>query len=1084
MKQRVKQRAQLVATISIALAASAWSATPTVSAPPRDRAMASAVREAQRLLQAGNFTKGDSMAAAVLQLAGQAQPPDSTSMAKALYLRANLMMVQAKFQDPRLAAFATQGLALLRGMAHPDTVDWIATEWFAGKLLTELDRPDSALIHLAAARRLCRPGVPKADSLLAEVWITTGRTYRRAGQPDSSLHCFEAARRLFAKTHGPEHPTVATALAELGASQTALDRFDAAQANLTAALLVLERAHGPDALALATPLAQLANVQYLSGDIAGSIETLDRAVAIRTRIEGVDSPRTIPLRHAIALRLFDFGDYAGARSRLEALLPPTEAAFGPGNTRTESVRMLAGAAAFLMDDTTAAARYLVPAYLALTRGPLDAQHLGTYVSRWHASLLLRRGDLEGAERSIAAGLARERASDRTATPALMNLLEGALEIRMTRADSAGVDSTLAAMLALFPDRSQEGSIPYAAILRLRARGEAWRGRRRPAWDLALEAERLERARLLWNVRALDDRRALELAGGLAEPLDQLISLARVDDPASMEVAWDRVVRWRGLVAAEVAGRRAPRQASADTALLAAHRRWIDARHEHARLEVSSARAGDTAGALLSASRERADEAERRYVALCARRGVARDTSRVDLARVRRALDTDQALISLVEVAPRTERARTFAFATTGPRGELHMVDLGPSSPLAAAVAQWRQALGMPPDGLDGRQHQPEAEAACRLLGGRVAALTWQRLVSVLGEARRVTIVADGDLAELPWHALPVEPDRYLVEAGPELQLLGAERELLWHRQLDGRGMLALGGPDFDLRQRTEGDPGAATVVAMRGPLADCAAPSLAFQPLPGARAEVAEVARTWERVRPDAEAKVRVGAEATERAFKAEAPGCELVHIATHGIVWSDACVPLRSGLRGVGGVAPLDRTTVMAAHESAAIALAGPSAPSAPPLEPKSPLTSPWAGRQVWLALAGANRVAEAGGDADEGLLTADEVVTLDLSGVDWVVLSACQSAAGEQWPREGSIGMQRAFRLAGARTVIASQWPIADEATREWMRALYAARAAGRLAACEATREASRTVLAARRADGRGTHPFYWAAFTGTGP
>jgi CHAT domain-containing protein len=72
----------------------------------------------------------------------------------------------------------------------------------------------------------------------------------------------------------------------------------------------------------------------------------------------------------------------------------------------------------------------------------------------------------------------------------------------------------------------------------------------------------------------------------------------------------------------------------------------------------------------------------------------------------------------------------------------------------------------------------------------------------------------------------------------------------------------------------------------------------------------------------------------------------------------------------------------------------------------------------------------------------------------------------------------------LAGARTVIASQWPIADEATREWMRALYGARSGGQRSAFQAMREANRAVLAARRGAGRGTHPFYWAAFASTGP
>ena len=77
----------------------------------------------------------------------------------------------------------------------------------------------------------------------------------------------------------------------------------------------------------------------------------------------------------------------------------------------------------------------------------------------------------------------------------------------------------------------------------------------------------------------------------------------------------------------------------------------------------------------------------------------------------------------------------------------------------------------------------------------------------------------------------------------------------------------------------------------------------------------------------------------------------------------------------------------------------------------------------------------------------------------------------------------MQRAFHLAGARTVIASQWSVEDEATREWMRALYEARSDGALRAADAMAAAGRAVLEARRRSGRSTHPFFWAAFTASG-
>jgi CHAT domain-containing protein len=134
-------------------------------------------------------------------------------------------------------------------------------------------------------------------------------------------------------------------------------------------------------------------------------------------------------------------------------------------------------------------------------------------------------------------------------------------------------------------------------------------------------------------------------------------------------------------------------------------------------------------------------------------------------------------------------------------------------------------------------------------------------------------------------------------------------------------------------------------------------------------------------------------------------------------------------------------------------------------------------------LALAGADRADEFDRDENEGLLTAEEVTTLDLRGVDLVVLSACQTGVAGTVAREGRLGLTRAFHLAGARAVIASLWPVDDDATATWMERFYAARAAGVVSAGEAVGRASREMIAARRAAGLDTHPFTWAAFTPSG-
>jgi CHAT domain-containing protein len=93
--------------------------------------------------------------------------------------------------------------------------------------------------------------------------------------------------------------------------------------------------------------------------------------------------------------------------------------------------------------------------------------------------------------------------------------------------------------------------------------------------------------------------------------------------------------------------------------------------------------------------------------------------------------------------------------------------------------------------------------------------------------------------------------------------------------------------------------------------------------------------------------------------------------------------------------------------------------------------------------------------------------------------VLSACETGLGDSRARESVQGLVRSFRLAGARTVIASLWPVDDRTTRDWMAGVYRARWLDGLDTAEALRAASRGVIAGRRARGESTHPFYWAAF-----
>jgi len=89
-------------------------------------------------------------------------------------------------------------------------------------------------------------------------------------------------------------------------------------------------------------------------------------------------------------------------------------------------------------------------------------------------------------------------------------------------------------------------------------------------------------------------------------------------------------------------------------------------------------------------------------------------------------------------------------------------------------------------------------------------------------------------------------------------------------------------------------------------------------------------------------------------------------------------------------------------------------------------------------LALAGANRGMDSLGRV-KGILTAEELATLDLSNCELAVLSACETNVGLSRAGQGIQSLQSALHTAGVRTAITSLWKVDDAAARKLMELFY---------------------------------------------
>jgi CHAT domain-containing protein len=120
-------------------------------------------------------------------------------------------------------------------------------------------------------------------------------------------------------------------------------------------------------------------------------------------------------------------------------------------------------------------------------------------------------------------------------------------------------------------------------------------------------------------------------------------------------------------------------------------------------------------------------------------------------------------------------------------------------------------------------------------------------------------------------------------------------------------------------------------------------------------------------------------------------------------------------------------------------------------------------------------------GNAGEDGLLTVQEVLGLKLNA-DWVVLSACNTAAGEGSGSEAVSGLGKAFFFAGARTLLVSNWPVETISARLLTTRLFEHQAANPAATRAESLRATLLELIDRTEapDFSYAHPMFWAPFS----
>ena len=116
-----------------------------------------------------------------------------------------------------------------------------------------------------------------------------------------------------------------------------------------------------------------------------------------------------------------------------------------------------------------------------------------------------------------------------------------------------------------------------------------------------------------------------------------------------------------------------------------------------------------------------------------------------------------------------------------------------------------------------------------------------------------------------------------------------------------------------------------------------------------------------------------------------------------------------------------------------------------------------------------------------DDGYLSASEIASLKLDA-DWVILSACNTAAGSAEGAEALSGLARAFFYAGARALLVSHWAVYSDSTVKLITKALSVMASDKTVGRSEALRRSMLVLI-ENGDPHEAHPAYWAPFVVVG-
>lgn len=905
----------------------------------------------------------------------------------------------------------------------------------------------------------------EAHLFTAQATNNVGVLYLRMGELKQAEPLLIRSLEMHKQVLGETHPGVAHSLNRLATLYRDWGEYGRAEPMYRQSCEMLKQTLGENHFKLAEGLNALGGLYHKMANYPRAESSYRQAWAIAKKAKGEADPAQFPMLQNLASLYSDMGDFTGAEPLYRQSLELFKKGYGEMHPTYAQVLNNLAVLYLNRQDFLQAEKTLLRAeeILRACRLFLPSDHVGHLISlNNRANLYLAKGTPELAEpifQELHEWVGKKMGDKNTIfayTTHHLALTHSAM------GDPARGEPLMRKALELRGNILGKSHPEYASSLK--GLGELLHAQGKPeAESTLMQALQITMANLELAADGQSERQQLAMAVQLRKYLDHYLSLASHNRETGDQV-YSYLLAWKGAVfLRQRQSRDRDRERGHDPELSKLFAELESTARRLAALAFShpEPNAQQNWKEKVTDLTQQRDALERKLAQHSSSFRAQREANRVTPASLQKALPPATALLDFLEyihLSPDAKikgkfqkESRILVFILRS-EGSLIRVDLGSTKAISEAVVNWR---------LQVKRAIPSKDDPGQELRRQV----WLPLAEHLQGIKTALIAPDGVLTGLPFTALPgAKQGSYLLEE-MALTVVPVPRmipELLRKSNQGVRriesSLLLVGDVDFDA---TPGQGHGQGRVAAHGQRSGA---RKLWKRLEGTRGEILAIHDSFEQRFVDGKVKVLRGDQSTKARLCNMAGTYSSLHLATHGFfappevrsaLTSDARDRRVSELFGDQGIAGF--------HP----------------------------GLLSGLVLSGANHSVEP--DQDNGILTALEVAELDLSKVELAVLSACETGLGKVAAGEGILGLQRAFQVAGAKSVVASLWSVDDESTRKLMERFYDNHWQKKMSRADALRQAQLAMLRGELVRGvvrededpahRRLAPYYWAAFVLSG-